>query len=271
MFTLHLHYLNQQHADQPLQAGVQRLIRRASGVVALGEEGGGNLVLAQLVADARGVWLQVANGVRGIHVNGRPVRHKAVLRPGDTLYVDGVEVCLRGQCAPADALPAHSGEVSGDTRINLRGVAGRHHGRSFALTRPLLIGRDRAADIVVDDPAFAAEHARVERHGERVLLRDLGSEEGSWVNGVGVRHCWLQAGDQLVVDGQHRYVLEDPVRARAELMAEMEKELRATPAPEAEVATAEQPKARSTRWPWLVFSAVVLAGVLAALLLFGPR
>ncbi|MBR7540709.1 hypothetical protein KC221_31475, partial [Mycobacterium tuberculosis] len=25
-----------------------------------------------------------------------------------------------------------------------------------------------------------------------------------------MRHCWLQAGDQVVFDGQHRFVLEVP-------------------------------------------------------------
>ncbi|MFP3648525.1 FHA domain-containing protein, partial [Paraburkholderia sp. SIMBA_054] len=64
----------------------------------------------------------------------------------------------------------------------------------------------------IDDPAFAARHARLEPHDGRILLRDLGSHEGSLVNGMAVRDCWLQPGDQLVFDAQHRFVLEVPVQ-----------------------------------------------------------
>ncbi len=50
--------------------------------------------LLQLCNDRRGIWLTVADELRGVHVNGRPVRHVAMLRAGDSIHVDGSELLL---------------------------------------------------------------------------------------------------------------------------------------------------------------------------------
>ena len=265
MQILLVHFTQPQHPDQPLRPGVQRIVRHASGSVRLGGEAVGTLLLAQFCLDDRGLWLQVANGMRGIHVNGRPVRRMALLRPGDAVYADGVEMLIQGPCEALQHAPARSDEQGEDPRL-LRGVGGQHHGRSFTLDRPLLIGRGPESDILIDDPAFAEQHARLERHGERLLLRDLGSGESTRVNGVSVRHCWLQPGDQLVFDAQHRFVLEVPHDSSKRIVSEEEDERE----PEAAVEAPVVPR-RVSRWPWLLGSALLLGGVISLLLLFGAR
>ncbi len=267
--TLLVHPTNRQQPDQPLRPGILRIARHASGVVRVGEEVQGTLLLAQFCLDGRGLWLQVANGIRGIHVNGRPVRRMAMLRAGDAVYADGLELVVQGTCEKVPSppeMPVHAGE---DQRMLLRGVGGQHHGRSFTLDRMRLVGRSAEADIIIDDPAFALEHARLERHGDRILLRDLGSAEGSTVNGVPVRHCWLQPGDQVVFDAQHRFVLEVPLVRRPVLdTGEEPTEVEATPEHRP---LASEPRRRSHRWPWLLLAALLMAGALASLLLFGTR
>ncbi|HGM5045974.1 TPA: FHA domain-containing protein [Stenotrophomonas maltophilia] len=268
MQNLLVHFSQQQQPDQPLRPGVQRIVRQANGSVRLGDAGNGALLLAQFCMDDRGLWLQVGNGIRGIHVNGRPVRRMALLRAGDAVYVDGVEMVLQGEVESLLQAPAPKNEDGSDEQQRLlRGVGGLHHGRSFTLSRARLIGRGNEADIAIDDPAFAEQHARVEVHGERVLLRDLGSADGTRVNGVAVRHCWLQAGDQVVFDGQHRFVLEVPHDPRRRpLPAEDEASHEAEQAPVLPAA----PR-RVRRWPWLLASALLLAALLSLLLWFGAR
>ncbi len=189
----------------------------------------------------------------------------ALLRPGDAVYADGVEMLIQGPCEALQHAPARSDEQGDDPRL-LRGVGGQHHGRSFTLDRPRVIGRGPESDILVDDPAFAEQHARLERHGDRLLLRDLGAGESTRVNGVSVRHCWLQPGDQLVFDAQHRFVLEVPHDGSKRIVSEEEDELEPVAAVEAPVA----PR-RVSRWPWLLGSALLLGGVISLLLLFGAR
>jgi len=266
MPNLHVHYSQNPQPDQPLLPGVQKIVRQANGSIKLVEGSQGSLLLAQLSLDQRGLWLQVAAGVRGLHVNGRPVRRMALLRAGDAVYVEGVELLIVGEVdTPVIAPSAQAAHPSDEPRL-LRGVGGPHHGRGFPLDRPLVVGRSADADIQIDEPAFAEQHARVESHGERILLRDLGTGEGSRVNGVAVRHCWLQGGDQVVFDGQHRFVLElpDDPRQRPQPMDEY------TYSEPDEAATDLAPR-RVRRWPWLLVSALLLAGVLSLLLWFGAR
>ena len=267
MHSLLVHFPHQTQPDQPLLAGVQRIVRQANGSIAVVTTSQGALLLAQFCLDGRGLWLQVAAGIRSVHVNGRPVRRMAMLRAGDAVYVEGVEMIVRGVAeGVAQPPPPQPGAVAAERIALLRGVGGVHHGRSFPLDRPRVIGRDADADILIDEPAFAPRHARVERLGDRVLLRDLGSPEGSRVNGIAVRHCWLQGGDQLVFDGHHRLVLELPDDPRTQPLPtddELLPEYRAEGTP-------DRPR-RVRRWPWLLVSALLLAGVLSLLLLFGAR
>lgn len=217
--------------------------------------------------DRRGVWLTVGEGARGVHVNGRPVQRMAMLRRGDVVFVDGSEILLATANEP-EPLPASirntPSDGSGDVRTVLRGVGGHYHGRSFTLERPRLIGHAADADIHVADPAFAERHARIECHGDAVVLRDLDSAEGSLLNGVHVRDALLRPGDQLVFDAHHRFVLESP---RTSLQAEPGTTGESVEEFPVSARTVLHDSAR--RLPWLLLAALLIAGALSALLLFG--
>src|SRR3546814_14611743 len=82
--------------------------------------------------DRRGVWLAVADGARGVHVNGREVRRLAKLRVGDAVYVDGVEMRVIGLTAPVwpgAALHGPTSTGTDDWRGGVRGGGGPSHDR----------------------------------------------------------------------------------------------------------------------------------------------
>lgn len=268
MRDLQVHFTHRQQPDHPLTPGVHRIVRHASGSVRLVEDTQGALLLAQFCLDRRGLWLQVANGVRGIHVNGRPVRRMALLRAGDAVYADGVEMVVRGGLQPAERPPEPERAGGQDPGILLRGVGGPHHGRCFTLQATRVAGRDPGADIVIDDPACAPRHASIELHEGRVLLRDLGSEDGSLVNGVQVRDCWLQPGDQVAFDARHRFVLEAALQPAVAVAVEEDEPASAVPG---RIQAEPARPVKVARWPWLLLSALLLAAALSALLWFGAR
>lgn len=219
--------------------------------------------------DRRGVWLTVADGARGVHVNGREVQRMAMLRVGDAVYVDGVEMRVVGSEPPelpGAALNEAASDATGDPRVVLRGVGGQYHGRSFTLEHPRLVGRSSEADIRIDDPTFADRHARLDLVGDRIILRDLGSAEGTMVNGEPMRDALLRPGDQVVFDAHHRFVVEAPMRGRSarEDMQESQVDIDAG---HGQVLPAQP--ASPWRLPWLLLAALVIAGLLALLLLFG--
>lgn len=219
--------------------------------------------------DRRGVWLTVAEGARGVHVNGREVQRMAMLRVGDAVYVDGVEMRVVGKEPPelpGAALHEAASDATGDPRVVLRGVGGQYHGRSFTLEHPRLVGRSSDADIRIDDPTFADRHARLDLVGDRIVLRDLGSAEGTLVNGEPMRDALLRPGDQVVFDAHHRFVVEAPMRGRS-AREDMQERQADADARHGQVLPAQP--VSPWRLPWLLLAALVIAGLLALLLLFG--
>lgn len=84
----------------------------------------------------------------------------------------------------------------------LRVVAGRDLLR-FVSLRPgddLVIGRDEAAALVLVDPSVSRRHARVTCDPSgAIAIEDLGSTNGTAVNGQPVRRAQLRPGDQLEI------------------------------------------------------------------------
>jgi pSer/pThr/pTyr-binding forkhead associated (FHA) protein len=57
--------------------------------------------------------------------------------------------------------------------------------RTFALDQDYLtLGRDPSNDIVISDPQVSRQHARIMRQGDLVTIEDMGSTNGTFVNGV---------------------------------------------------------------------------------------
>jgi hypothetical protein len=85
-----------------------------------------------------------------------------------------------------------------------------HDGRRFAIEdRPLVIGRLPECDIVLSDPNVSRRHAEIVRQDGEVVLRDLGSTNGSKVNGSQVTAVVLADGDEIII-GATRMAFEAP-------------------------------------------------------------
>ncbi len=83
-------------------------------------------------------------------------------------------------------------------------------GHVFALDAITTVGRDVNNSIVVDDPFASAEHAVLTFRGSAWYVEDLGSTNGSLVNGHPVSGvATIAFGDELQV-GQVRFRLERP-------------------------------------------------------------
>ena len=66
-------------------------------------------------------------------------------------------------------------------------VEGPKAGQTIALEgRPLLMGRAQDADLVLVDDYASGRHARLFPQGTRWFLEDLGSTNGTYVNGAPV-------------------------------------------------------------------------------------
>jgi DNA-binding NtrC family response regulator len=75
--------------------------------------------------------------------------------------------------------------------------------------RPLVLGSAAAAGLRVDDRYVSARHAVILGERGRLVVEDMGSTNGTWVDGVRVQRAWLAAGTRLQLGGWRAAVLAD--------------------------------------------------------------
>ena len=65
--------------------------------------------------------------------------------------------------------------------------------------KALRLGRSPDNDIILRDPATSGHHARVERRGDQFWIVDLGSTNGTLVNGEPIQEKELSNGDRITI------------------------------------------------------------------------
>ncbi|MGB4863206.1 MAG: FHA domain-containing protein [Tepidiformaceae bacterium] len=116
------------------------------------------------------------------------------------VFIAVVSLSLRGSFA----MPLRSTQGSARPR-NWRmvvvgpGESGLARGAEFALAGNMLIGRDGRAGIILPDASVSTRHATVERAGGAWRLADLGSTNGTFVDGrrIGERGVTVRRGAKL--------------------------------------------------------------------------
>ena len=85
--------------------------------------------------------------------------------------------------------------------------------RSFRAYCPFTIGRASSADLVLSDPAVSRLHARLENDQHTVFLTDLGSSNGTYLNGERVTDSIeLRPGDTIEIGAARVNFLGVPSR-----------------------------------------------------------
>lgn len=150
--------------------------------------------------------------VRAVQWRNSPLAHLSPLpRSGRSIAeyqqrdVAWVEVILEIERVIAELRPlSPAKEPAGSTGAGIPALAftvsiglGRSHAYRFA--QPVIrIGRVRSAQVVIDDDAVGRMHATIEVSPDgAVVLHDLGSTTGTYVNGRRVARALLQRGDQV--------------------------------------------------------------------------
>src|SRR5262245_7281002 len=79
--------------------------------------------------------------------------------------------------------------------------------KDYAVGAGVTIGRLPDNVVLIDNPAVAVHHARGSYDGIRVILEDLRSTNGTFVNGHPITRHVLQHGDHVLV-GKHQLVFD---------------------------------------------------------------
>jgi hypothetical protein len=83
----------------------------------------------------------------------------------------------------------------------LRILNGKFAGQIFQLrSGPTVVGRAPNCDIVISSQNISKEHARIEVLPDKVILSDLGSRNGTFVNGVQIKSQKINSGDKITLN-----------------------------------------------------------------------
>src|SRR3954462_7369424 len=81
---------------------------------------------------------------------------------------------------------------------------------------PIVIGREPGAQIMLGDPEVSSVHCELRATNDGVLVRDLGSTNGTFVGSVKIQEATITMRAEITV-GQTRLVVEIDAKRRVEL------------------------------------------------------
>jgi pSer/pThr/pTyr-binding forkhead associated (FHA) protein len=86
-------------------------------------------------------------------------------------------------------------------QLVLRFISGKDYGREIPLPlgREIIVGRISEADLLMLDDQVSRKHAKISTHGDQILIQDLESRNGTFVNGARVRSAALAEGDEILI------------------------------------------------------------------------
>lgn len=118
---------------------------------------------------------------------------------------------------PADATAMHNaaddlladGIGGGEPRLVVDRAAGHPEGIAYDLSGGVTLGRGDV-EIRLEDPFASGRHARIERQGSMLVVEDLGSTNGTLLNGEPLRGIQpLHHGDRIRIGDSEFSYLQD--------------------------------------------------------------
>jgi pSer/pThr/pTyr-binding forkhead associated (FHA) protein len=211
----------------------------------------------RVTLDEDGPMLRLARDMLDVRLNHRHVESLSFLHDGDIIEIAGTTIAVQIDAERQDGERRGRGErITRMRRVPpkyvLRGVTGSQFGKLIPIYGRLVIGRGTECDLVLEEPGLSRRHAIIESLPEGLFLRDLGSANGSHLNGARVRDAVLKHGDQIVLDS---------VRFLVQAIDQLD--MPAVPVQPA------SPRGKALRlFGWLVVAAAIfLAGIATALFL----
>ncbi len=148
-----------------------------------------------------------------ITVNGKAIVGTAPVKPGDLLTFAGVRARLTAieKAAPVakpspPPVPLDAAD-DGRTKVRvalpkfvLRGVSGVTFGKIFPVHGTMVIGRQAECEIPIQSEEVSRRHAELKATPDGIMVEDLGSSNGTYVNDRRITRHLMKSGDELRLD-----------------------------------------------------------------------
>jgi FHA domain len=126
------------------------------------------------------------------------------------------DVATGGEAPPGPDEPrgrrraaASDGRPSGNPRLEVVAAMGHPPGTVFELMDGATLGRANGVEIRVDDPFASSTHARIFPRGEFMYIEDMGSTNGTYLNGRQISAAERLRESDLIRIGDTEYRYEE--------------------------------------------------------------
>src|SRR5579864_2675841 len=102
---------------------------------------------------------------------------------------------------PSAKAPTQPVPRPGGRSFLLRFISGKYQGGEFPIVadKVILIGRSSDLDMVLVEDMVSRKHARISTQGDQIWIEDLGSTNGTFVNGEKIKRARLKEGDRVLI------------------------------------------------------------------------
>ncbi|PCJ45488.1 MAG: FHA domain-containing protein [Moraxellaceae bacterium] len=151
---------------------------------------------AEILLDDGRLYLRDLGSFKGTSVAGQEVTDNFQLRSGDVISLGRVEL----EISDPKTRPVAGGHAKIKSDWSLMPIGGSIQSRSIMIHGSMTIGRSVKCDIVVDGEYMSRRHAELSFKEGGLRIVDLGSSNGTCVNGRKVNECQLKPGDKISFD-----------------------------------------------------------------------
>jgi len=182
----------------------QVFVKLSFATVTLGRDESNDLVLnaptvsdfhAEVTCEDHRYYITDLLSAGGTFVNNERINGRHELNSWDVIRVGGVELEVNdpAKCRPGDwALQAVSNQLANQV---------------YRLQPKTLVGRDPECDVSIDNALLSRKHAKIYIEGDHLRVVDLGSANGTFLNGKPIAEAKALPGDELRFDQQAFQIL----------------------------------------------------------------
>ena len=175
----------------------------------------GGMGLLVLLAAGGGIYLLRLK--KQVRAGANPPINSQLIR-----RIVGAQQAQQARQAPVQPVPPAQAGASGS--VTLTALCG---GSNIVLQagKPVIIGRSAPASVIINQAQVSARHAQLLFDGRQVRVEDLGSTNGTYVNGSKVTRAVLNAGDVLQLTADEniaRFSMGSPQAAQTRIAATLQ-------------------------------------------------
>lgn len=145
-----------------------------------------------------------SGSVNGTFLNGEKITGKREVQAGDVIRFHLIDIQIidpsKGPAVVPAAAVKRDLDKPAQPQWQIKAMTGTTSGKMYLIDGTKVIGRDPGCDIIVTGAHVSRRHAELSLRSGQLWVKDLGSSNGSFVNGKRNDETVLKNGDEVKFD-----------------------------------------------------------------------